>query len=94
MNIRQTKIEPSRFLVTDYKSFGIQYYDTDNLYPQRLLKLNAASGTAGLCISTYAKFIEGGGLLDSILYRAKIGVNNETVDQIHSLLCKDLATFG
>ena len=94
MNIRQTKIEPRRFAVTDYKSFNIQYYDTDNLYPQRLLKLNAASGTAGLCISTYAKFIEGGGLLDSILYRFKIGVNGETVDQVHSLLCKDLATFG
>ena len=94
MNIRQTKIEPRRFAVTDYKSFNIQYYDVDNLYPQRLLKLNAASGTAGLCISTYAKFIEGGGLLDSILYRFRIGVNGETVDQVHSLLCKDLATFG
>lgn len=94
MNIRQTKYESRRFTVSDYKSFGIQYYDVDNLYPQRLQKLNAASGTAGLCISTYAKFIEGDGLLDSILYRFKVGGNGEQVDQIHSLLCKDLAEFG
>lgn len=94
MNIKTVKQEQKRFTTPDFKSLGIQSYDTDNLYPQRLIKLVDASGTAGLCVDTYKKFIEGKGLLDSILYREKVGRNGETVDQVHALICSDLAKFG
>lgn len=94
MNIRQIKQETNRIINTNISQLKIQAYDSDNLYPQRLIKLVAASGTASSCVDTYAKFIEGNGLLDSILYRFRVGVNGEQVDQIHSLLCRDLAMFG
>lgn len=74
--------------------FNIQAWGDDNLYPQRLERIAAASGTAELCLSRYAKFIEGYGFAGEQLSMQEINRYGMTVDELLHLIAGDVARFG
>ena len=65
MNVKTAKKPESRVGVGYSQQFKMQTYGEDNLYPQNLLAITSASGTARLCLNRYAKFIEGFGFKDT-----------------------------
>ena len=67
MNVQQVKQAAPRFDTTYHQRLNLQAWGKDNLYPQHLSRIAAASGTAELCLSRYIKFIEGNGLLQKYL---------------------------
>ena len=92
MNVRNTK-KPEPRIQQDYlRRFDLQAYGYDNLYPQHLMAITAASGTATLCLNRYAKFIEGFGFSEAV---SGIVVNRhgETMDDVLSLAAEDVARF-
>lgn len=92
MNVRNTK-KPEPRIQQDYlRRFDLQAYGYDNLYPQHLMAITAASGTATLCLNRYAKFIEGFGFSEAV---SGIVVNRhgETMDDLLSLCADDVARF-
>ena len=61
MNISNV-VRPCKRIERFYSStLGIQTYDKDNLYPQRMLALLKNSPTGGTCCSRYENFIFGDG---------------------------------
>lgn len=73
------------------KQEHILSFDTDNLYPQRVLEIIADSSTATMCVGVLSKFIMGGGFLDKDFYKAKINRKGMTLD---SLLRKNTSDFS
>ena len=67
MNVRTARKPPKRIDTRYISALRLQSYGADNLYPQHLEEITAASGTATTCLSRYAKFIEGYGFLDDVL---------------------------
>lgn len=94
MNIKTAKKPPKRFDVSYVSRFRMQSYGNDNLYPQNIQQLTAASGTAKLCISRYAKFIEGYGFDSEILAALVLNHGGSTADDILHDVANDLANFG
>lgn len=93
MNVGRTK-KPQPRIDVDYLSrFNIQTYGRDNRYPQNLMAITSASGTAELCLSRYAKFVEGFGFNDMVAEKV---LNNEgqTMDDILRFVVLDLTRFG
>lgn len=70
----------------------IRFFDTDNTYPQRILKAIANSSTATSCLDIYHKFVRGAGFTDPVLL-AKMANKKETFAQLHFKISKDFATF-
>ena len=93
MNVGKTRKPQKRVDVEYLSRFNIQTYGRDNRYPQNLMEITAASGTAELCLSRYAKFVEGFGFTDDV---AEIVVNNDgqTADDLLRLVVLDLTRFG
>lgn len=73
---------------------GIQTYGSDNLYPQTFRNIVAASSTGSECAERYAEFIEGNGFKDVLFSEYVVNRKGESVDAIHSLVCRDMADFG
>ena len=94
MNIKTAKKPPKRFDVSYVSRFRMQSYGNDNLYPQNIQQLTAASGTAKLCIGRYAKFIEGYGFDSEILATLVLNHGGSTADDILHDVANDLANFG
>ena len=94
MNLTNVKVEKQRVEVVDGMSLGIQNYGLKNDYPQKIKTVTAASVTAKGCISTYQKFMQGGGFLDTIFYKSKVNSKGLTCDQLLNLIVKDLADYG
>jgi hypothetical protein len=67
-----------RYEQRDDSRFGIVNWGIYNDYPQRILEIAAASGTATVCFEKYAKFIEGDGFVDQTFWK--------TYDQLHAEL--------
>lgn len=82
----------SRVEVKNSKSDGIQSFDQDNLYPQRIKNIISNSGTASSCINLFAKFILGDGFKDKVFWKTKIN-GTQTVDQLCRLVAQDYAMF-
>lgn len=82
----------SRVDVKNSKADGIQSYDHDNLYPQRIKNIISNSGTASSCINLFAKFILGDGFKDKVFWKTKIN-ETQTVDQLCRLVAQDYAMF-
>lgn len=94
MNVRTAK-KPQRRIDTRYISaLGLQSYGADNLYPQHLAEITAASGTATTCLSRYAKFIEGYGFLDDVLAEARFNRAGTTGDDLLHSVAQDVAQYG
>lgn len=61
MNVNELKKKSNRRVDTGYlRNLGIQSYGDDNLYPQHLRNIIAASSTGSECAERYANFIEMG----------------------------------
>lgn len=73
---------------------GIQRYGHNNLYPQEVSKLVAASGTGGTCLERYSTFIEGNGFDSEAFSEFVCNSNGETTDDILHLISCDLAEYG
>ena len=94
MKVSQVR-KSGRRVETRYLSrLGIQSYGIDNLYPQDLMQITRASGTAELCLNRYAKFIEGFGFRNEVLSEVIINDEGETLDDMLHTIVLDLARFG
>lgn len=72
---------------------NIEYYDIDNLYPQRIKDIVNASGAAKRSVEVFAKFIVGGGFKDETFYKAIINKKGMTGDQLLRFIADDYSHF-
>ena len=93
MNQSRTPKSQKRFEQPYDYNVNIKRYDSDNLYPNNImLKIND-SPTASGCLERYVDFIEGNGLHSSSLASSVVNRDGQTLDEIHSLVSRDKATF-
>ena len=94
MNVKELKKKSNKRIDTAYiRSLGIQGYGDDNLYPQFLRNIIAASSTGSECVERYANFIEGNGFREVTFSEYVVNRRGETADDIHSFVCPDVANF-
>ncbi|MDR2087116.1 MAG: hypothetical protein LBP72_08065 [Dysgonamonadaceae bacterium] len=86
------KTEP-RFDVPVISNLGIQSYGHNNLYPQEIVAIVAASESASSCIDRYKSFIQGNGFKDIPFSETVLNAAGETADDILQLLASDMANF-
>lgn len=94
MEVKSVKKPAARYDVGYLQRLGIKGWGADNLYPQQLADIVAASSTATGCIGRYASFIEGGGFGDNRLWGLTVNRRGDTMDELLPLVCGDLAEFG
>ena len=94
MNVGRTKKPQPRINVEYLSRFGIQTYGRDNRYPQNLIAITSASGTAELCLSRYAKFVEGFGFQNTTASETIVNHEGETLDDMLHAIVLDLTRFG
>lgn len=78
---------------SENKQIGIINYDVDNLYPQRMELLKAASGTTTRCVNTYSRFLVGQGFKDATFWKSKISRQGVTIDSMLRKNTRDYALF-
>lgn len=94
MKVSDLKKKSTNRLETGYIStLGIQSYGEDNLYPQILNNIISASSTGSECVERYADFIEGNGFRDVSFSEYTVNRRGDTADDIHTLVCKDVAKY-
>jgi len=93
MNVRNTKKPDGRVEQRYVSRFRMQSYGVDNLYPQHLIDITGASGTAMLCLHRYAKFIEGFGFANENVSGIVVNRHGQTMDDLLSLVAADVAQF-
>lgn len=93
MNIKTVRTKEKRIDTHYLSRFNLQSYGGDNLYPQDLLNIVGASGTAELCLDWYAKFIEGSGFADTALNELQANPPQIFADILHGA-AYDTARFG
>lgn len=94
MNVRTAKKPQPRIDVRYIQSLKLQSYGEDNLYPQHLAAITAASGTASACLARYEKFIEGFGFTDTSVSEIPINRRGMAMDDILHDIVGDVARFG
>lgn len=95
MRVKDLRKKSSRRIDTTYvSSLGIQTYGEDNLYPQVLNNIIAASSTGSGCVERLANFIEGNGLRNLDLSELVINRKGDTMDDLHTLICSDMAKYN
>lgn len=94
MNIKTIKQPEKRFESVEISKLNLQAYGGDNLYPQRVRDVVAASGSGKVCVRRYARFIEGGGFRDTALYGYVVNAQGDTMDDMLKRLTLDMAYFG
>ena len=95
MKVKDLRKKSSKRIDTTYvSSLGIQTYGEDNLYPQVLNNIIAASSTGSGCVERLANFIEGNGLRNLDLSELVINRKGDTMDDLHTLICSDVAKFN
>lgn len=91
MRVKELKKKSSKRIDTSYlRALGIQSYGEDNLYPQHLRNIIAASSTGSECVERYANFIEGNGFREVLFSEYVVNSRGDTADDIHSFVCKDV----
>lgn len=94
MRVKDLKKKSSNRVDVSYlRQFGIQGFGDDNLYPQTLRNIIAASSTGSECAERYANFIEGNGFKDIRFSEYVVNRKGDTVDDIHALVCPDVGDF-
>lgn len=93
MKVGQTKSVENRIEVNYWRQFNLQTYGKDNLYPQNLMKITGASGTTGLCLERYRKFVEGYGFQNESLSEMVINSAGVTMDDLLGNVADDLTRF-
>ena len=94
MNVKTAKKPPKRVDVNYEQRFKMQRYGSDNLYPQNIMDIINASGTAKLCLARYEKFVEGYGFNNEALSGLKINRDDVTMDDLLKGVAGDLTRFG
>lgn len=94
MNVRTLKLPTPRFDTPYWSTLHLQGWGQDNLYPQNLMRITGASGTAELCLARYVKFIEGYGWRDGALAGATLNHYGTTADELLHSVAEDVARFG
>jgi hypothetical protein len=82
-----------RVLNREDKTFGIQAYDLDNLYPQRLRNAVNSSGTGTACANLLAKHLRGRGYKNQTLEDLVVNRSGQTLGEVHKLLAYDRALY-
>lgn len=93
MNVQQVKQAAPRFDTAYHQRLNLQAWGGDNLYPQHLTRIAAASGTAELCLSRYIKFIEGNGFMDGLAGKV-LNEQGDTADDLLKLIAQDVARYA
>ena len=94
MQVKELKKKSSpRFDMGYIQTLGIQRYGVDNLYPQVLRDIIAASSTGSECVERFANFIEGNGFREELFSEYVVNRRGDTADDIHALVCKDVADY-
>ena len=94
MRVKELKKKSNTRFDTGYiQTLGIQSYGQDNLYPQVLRNIIAASSTGSECVERFANFIEGNGFRAELFSEYVVNRRGDTADDIHALVCKDVADF-
>lgn len=94
MRVKDLKKKSSNRVDVSYlRQFGIQGFGDDNLYPQTLRNIIAASSTGSECAERYANFIEGNGFKDIRFSEYVVNRKGDTIDDIHALVCPDVGDF-
>ena len=94
MNIQKIKKAPQRLDVGYLGTLGIKSYGANNLYPQQAKAILDASSTGAQCVDRYARFIEGNGIANALIYDLVLNHYGETTDDILTAVCQDLASYG
>lgn len=93
MNVKNTRKPQKRVEIYDMTKLRIQAYGADNLYPQHVMSIISASGTATLCLNRYQKFVEGFGFQDVQLSEMEVARDVLLDDVLHAI-AHDLCMFG
>lgn len=94
MNVKTTKKPQKRVEVNYEQRFKMQRYGSDNLYPQNVVDITNASGTAKLCLSRYEKFVEGYGFNDEALSEWVVNRDSITMDDLLKSIAGDITRFN
>lgn len=94
MNVKTAKKPQKRIESNFWLTYKIQTFGNDNLYPQNIMQIVGASGTAVLCLSRYEKFIEGYGFDNEELSKMKVSRMGSTMDDLLKSVADDLSKFG
>lgn len=95
MRVRELVKKSAPRVDTSYiQPLQIQSYGDDNLYPQIFRYIIRASPVGAECLERFANFIEGDGFSNKELSDMIVNRRGETLDDIHSLLCNDLAYYN
>lgn len=84
---------PPRIVAVDVSKFAIRSYGADNGYPQRMLNLYNAAGSAKMCARLCARYIVGKGFEHKTFYDAAINDKGLTPDKLIRRLAIDKARF-
>lgn len=76
------------------QSLNIQSAGEGNTYYQDVHDIIQASSSGCECVERFAEFIEGAGFVDTNLYNKILNHRRDTADEIHRLICADLAEYG
>lgn len=82
---------PPRIVKIDGRRWGIQTYDLDNGYPQRMESLIKASPCASDTVKMFVKYLVGNGFTDKTFYKSKINAAGLTPDK---LLRRNILDWG
>lgn len=94
MILKQVQDKSTARVTCNYdKTLGIKRYGDDNLYPQNFLKVVKSSPSGCECLSRFADFIEGNGFTNEEFSEYIVNHHGHTVDDVLTLLCRDLAAF-
>lgn len=92
MKVKDLTKKSERRVDTAYlRQFDIQAFGGDNLYPQTLRNIIAASSTGSECAERFANFIEGNGFREISFSETVVNRRGDTTDDIHALVCNDVA---
>lgn len=75
------------------RSYGIQTYDEDNIYPQRVEEVYELSHTAKTAVQRLSDFIDGEGWVDPILSKIVFNCEGQTGNDILDIIALDKAPY-
>lgn len=75
------------------RSYGIQTYDEDNIYPQRVDEVREGSYTAKTAVNRFADFIDGEGWLDPVLAELVLNREGQTANDVLDIIAQDKAPY-
>ena len=94
MNIQKIKKAPQRIDVGYLSTLGIKSYGANNLYPQQAKAILDASSTGAQCADRYARFIEGEGFVNPVIYNLDVNAYGDTTDDLLTAIAQDIADYG